>query len=122
MNKIREKKAYVTITGILFPLLILAFCFVKVNQGAEITDSAYSPTNYMFTDRMDIMWYVSTFFANLVGSLLVKLPMGDTLLMLNVYTGIFKAATALLAYFFFKKTVKIPAELTFVGIIASVGL
>ena len=122
MNIVREKKVYTVATGILFPLLILLFCFAKVNQGADITDSTYSLTNFMFTDKMDVMWYVSTLYANIIGGMLIKLPFGNTLLMMNVYTGIFKAVTALLAYFFFVKTVKAPKELTFIGIIASVGL
>ena len=122
INVIRDKKAYAVITGILFPLLILLFCFVKVNQGVDITDSTYSPNNFQFTDRLDVMWYVSTFFANFVGGILVKLPLGNTLLMLNVYTGVFKAITAIIAYFFFVKTVKVPRELSFVGTIAAVGL
>ena len=71
---------------------------------------------------MDVMWYVSTFYANLIGGLLVKLPMGTTLLMMNIYTGVFKAVTALVAYFFFTKTVKVPKELAFIGTIAAVGL
>ena len=122
MNLIRQKKPYDTITRILFPVLILAFCFVKVNQGVDITDSTYSPTNFLFTDRLDVMWYVSTLYANVLGGLLVKLPLGHTLLMLNVYTGVFKAVCALMAYFFFTKTVKAPQELSFIGTIAAVGL
>ena len=100
INIIRDKKGYNVLTGILFPVVILLFCFVKVNQGADITDSTYSLTNFQFADKMDVMWYVSTFYANLIGGLLVKLPMGNTLLMMNVYTGVFKAVTALIAYFF----------------------
>ena len=122
INVIRDKKAYSVITGILFPVLILLFCFAKVNQGVDITDSTYSPNNFQFADRLDVMWYVSTFYANLVGGFLAKLPLGNTLLMMNVYTGVFKAITALVAYFFFVKTVKAPRELTFVGTIAAVGL
>ena len=122
INVVRDKKIYVAVTGILFPLVILLFSLIKVNQGADITDSTYSLTNFLFTDKMDVMWYVSTFYANLLGGLLVKLPMGNTLLMMNVYTGIIKAFTALLAYFFFVKTVKVPRELSFIGTIAAVGL
>jgi hypothetical protein len=96
INIVRNKKAYEVITGVLFPVVILQFCFVKVNQGADITDSTYSLTNFLFADKMDVMWYVSTFYANLLGSLLIKLPMGGTLLMMNVYTGVFKAITALI--------------------------
>ncbi|MBO4679045.1 MAG: hypothetical protein J5626_05185 [Lachnospiraceae bacterium] len=122
INIVMDKKVYGVITGILFPVVILLFCFAKVNQGVDITDSTYSLTNFLFADQMDVMWYVSTFFANLIGGLLVKLPMGHTLLMMNVYTGVFKAVTALLAYFFFVKTVKAPRELSFIGTIAAVGL
>ena len=122
LNVIRDKKVYAVITGILFPVLILLFCFAKVNQGVDITDSTYSLTNFLFADKMDVMWYVSTFYANLIGGLLVKLPAGNTLLMMNVYTGVFKALAALVAYFFFVKTVKVPRELAFIGTIAALGL
>ena len=106
INIIRSKKPYELITAILFPALILLFCFAKVNQGADITDSTYSPTNFLMGTKLDNMWYISTFFANILGSVFVKLPLGNTLLGMNIYTGIIKAVTALLAYFIFVKTVK----------------
>ena len=122
INIIRSKKPYELITAILFPALILLFCFAKVNQGADITDSTYSPTNFLMGTKLDNMWYISTFFANILGSVFVKLPLGNTLLGMNIYTGIIKSVTALLAYFFFVKTVKAPRELSFIGTIAAVGL
>ena len=74
INIVRDKKVYGVITGILFPVVILLFCFAKVNQGVDITDSTYSLTNFLFADQMDVMWYVSTFFANLISDNWLIIP------------------------------------------------
>lgn len=122
INRIRNTKAYKTVIAVLFPALIVFFAFCKVNKGLDITDSAYSCTNYLFLDKLDGMWFYSTFYANLIGALLTHLPYGTTFLGLNIYTGFFKLALGLAAYFFFTKEVKMEKEPVFLGIVVSVAL
>ncbi len=122
IDRIRQKKIYRIITDILFPAVLVAFVLMKVNQGLDITDSSYSPSNFLFVKRMDGMWFYSTFYANLLGALLCKLPFGETLLALNIYSGVIKVALALVSYYFFTKTVKVEKELAFWGVLVSVAL
>ncbi len=122
INRIRESKAYAAITSVIFPLAIIFFAFVKVNKGIDISDSAYSPGNFVNLNSLDGMWYYSTFYANLLGKLFTKLPYGETLLGLNIYTGLIKLSLALFAYYFFTIITKIPKELAFIGVLASTAL
>lgn len=112
---ILKKKAYRIASGIVFILLIAWMAFCRVDRGMDITDSTYSLTNFLFADKMDGMWYYSTFYANLLGSLLVKLPFGNTLLGMNVYTGLIRFLIGVLSYFFFVKEVGMARELSFLG-------
>lgn len=123
INIIRDKKAYQVITGILFPVVIVLFALCKVNQGMEITDSTYSLSNFRDVSAIYDAWFFSTFYANLLGSFLVGLPViGKSFLWMNLLTSLFKTATALLAYFFFTKTVKVPRELVFLAELVALGL
>lgn len=110
-----ESRFYRVFTNFLFPLLIAAITFAHVNKGMDITDSTYSLTNFMFADKLDSMWYYSTFYANLIGSLMIKLPLGNTILGMNIYTGIVRLAIGLIAYFFFYLDVRMEKELAFLG-------
>ena len=114
-KKMSDKRIYRIISGILFLLLLLWMSFCRVNRGMDITDSTYSLTNFIFADKMDGMWYYSTFYANLLGSLMVRLPLGNTLLGMNVYTGFIRFLIGLLVYLFFTYEVKISRELSFIG-------
>lgn len=122
LNKIRFSKAVKLATDICFPALIVLMALVKVNKGLDITDSSYSCTNFLFTDRLDGMWYYSTFYANLCGHFFASLPGGSTFIGLNAYTGLTKVLLALVAYYFFTKSVKVEKELVFLGVLVSVAL
>lgn len=45
------------------------------------------------------MWKFSTYLANVVGSLFTKLPLGETMIGLNIYTGLIKAFTSIIIYY-----------------------
>lgn len=119
---LKENRIYKALTEVMFPLLIVLMAFIKVNRGLDITDSAYSPGNFQNVSELDGMWYFSTFYANLTGSLFIHLPFGNTFLGMNIYTGVVKLLIALLAYFFFIKTVKAEKEIAFIGALTSVAL
>lgn len=119
---VRNNGIYRVVTDILFPVLIIAFCFIKVNQGMDITDSTYSLTNFSDGIELDDMWMFSTFYANVLGRLMFKLGFGKSLLLMNIATGAVKAVLALASYYFFTYTVKIAKELSFLGTVMAVGL
>ena len=68
---------------IVFPLVLLAFPLLLVNQGIDITDTTYSLGYYRFMEEMDVTWVLATYLANVTGAFFMKLPMGDTLLGMN---------------------------------------
>ena len=115
INKIKTNKVYSTVSGILFPIVLTALCFVNVNKGIDITDSAYSCSNFVSLDRLDGMWFVSTFYANLLGKLITVLPGGMTLLGMNIWTSVVKVFILLGAYFFFSFKTNVGKEKAFIG-------
>ncbi len=119
-----DNKSYKRITAFLFPVLIIIYAYIKVNKGGDITDTTYSYGNFVNVDKLDGMWYYSTFYANLLGNLFTRLPFGHRMLFLNIYTGIFKALAGLISYFFFAytKEIRLDRNLSFIGAIAAVGL
>ena len=104
----------------LFPLLQLLFPLMKAGYGIDLTDTGYSLGNYRFFGAEGGIWTLLTFLSNVTGAFLTKLPMGDTMLGMKVYTGLIVSLMALLAYRFFKT--KMPPALAFAGEIAAIGL
>lgn len=99
--------------NILLPVVLILWCLIKVNQGVDVSDSTYSLGNYLFADRLSGVWVTSTYMSNLAGSLLVSLPFGNTLIGMNIYTGLVLAVIALICYFSLKKDFTAPV--LFVG-------
>ena len=107
------------ITNYIFPILLFLYPFMTVNQGVDVSDSTYSFSNFLFFERMEGMWVVSTYVSNVVGWLLTKLPFGTTLLGMKMYATLLVSGTALLVYFMFRKWM--PAWIAFVGEMIAVG-
>lgn len=108
------------IENILFPMVLLLYPFLKINQGIDVSDTTYSLSNFQYFGQMNGTWIVATFLANVWGSLLMHLPFGDTLLGMNFYTGAIPALTAFIVYVAFRN--KMPAFLVFAGEFAALGL
>lgn len=92
----------------IFPLVLLLATMVTVNQGIDVSDSTYSLGNYLFADRLEGMWVISTYLSNLLGSLMVRLPGGSTLLGANIYTRLILTATALCVYYLLRDEIGAP--------------
>ncbi len=102
-------------------IIILAFYpLIKINQGLDVADTAYSLTNFQYFPTADGTWMVATYLANVLGYLFMQFPRGDTLIGMYFYTGMILSATALIFYFELRK--KIPAAIVFVGEIIALGL
>lgn len=104
----------------IFPLVLLVYPLLKINQGIDLTDSCYGLVNFRFFPHAGQEWTVATYLANVLGALLMRLPFGDTLIGIRFYTGLLVSAMALLAYFFLKG--KMPAWIAFLGEVIAVSL
>ena len=108
------------IENVLFPILLVLYPLVGINQGLNVADTTYSLSNFQYFGQMKGTWMVATFLANVVGSLLMRLPFGGTLLGMYFYTSLVQSATAFMAYLALRK--RIPAPLLFVGEMLALGL
>jgi len=110
---------YKVITAYIFPVILFLYPFLTVNQGVDVSDSTYSFSNFLYFERMEGMWVVSTYVANVVGWLLTKLPFGTTLLGIKVYATFLISGTVLLVYYMFRKWM--PSWIVFVGEMIAIG-
>ncbi len=108
------------VENIVFPLVLLLFPLLKVQEGIDLTDTGYSLGNYRFFGESGGIWEVLTFLSNVTGFLFTKLPMGKTMLGMKIYSSLIISLMGLLGYRFFKT--KMPAALAFAGEIAAIGL
>lgn len=107
------------ITNRIFPIVLFLYPLMKVNQGIDVSDTTYSLGNYMFFNRLEGMWVISTYLSNVVGYVLTKLPFGDTLLGMNIYTGLIVSALVLMVYQLLRKWM--PEWIVFLGEMIAVG-
>lgn len=85
-----------------------------------MSDSTYSLGNYLFFERLGGTWWViSTYLSNVTGWLLTKLPFGNTLLFMNLYTGLIVSALTIGLYFLLRKWM--PAWIAFLGEFIAIG-
>ncbi len=104
----------------MFPAVLMLYPLMKTGRGVNVTDTTYSLANFQFFEGMDGTWIVATFLANAAGSLLMRLPFGNTLAGMYFYTLLVQSLTALAAYAALRK--KIPAPLVFAGEWIALGL
>lgn len=108
------------IENVLFPILLAIYPLVGINQGLNVADTTYSLANFQYFGQMKGTWMVATFLSNVVGSLLIRLPYGGTLIGMYFYTSLVQSVTALMVYLALRK--RIPAPLLFVGEMLALGL
>ena len=102
------KKISRPIEELLFPIVLLLWPLVKFNQGIDVTDSTYSLGNFLYANSMHGTWVLATFLSNTIGSLLVRLPGANTLIGMNIYTGLIISAIALVCYYGLRKEFSAP--------------
>lgn len=99
-------------------IIILAFYPLRhISWGLDLWDTGYNYANfqYMGTEHMDPMWLFSTYLANVTGNFLTGLPNADSLMGMNLYTGLFASVLALAGYFFCTRKLKMPKGIVFAG-------
>lgn len=108
--------------------LLLVFMFVyplrHIHWGIDWWDTGYNYANFEFAglEHMDPMWFFSTYLANVVGHFLTMLPGGDSLVGMNLYTGLFVSVLALMGYFFCTRKLQIPKWIVFFGEFVAISL
>ncbi|MDE7334021.1 MAG: hypothetical protein K2O16_17700 [Lachnospiraceae bacterium] len=113
------RRVWKVVQNILFPLVLLLFPLIKVNQGVDLTDTGYSLGNYRFFGQAGGVWVLLTFLSNVAGFVLTRLPMGGTMLGMKIYASLLVGAMGVLGYRFFKT--KMPAWLAFAAEMAAIG-
>ncbi len=99
-------------------IIILAFYPLRhISWGLDLWDTGYNYANfqYMGTEHMDPMWFFSTYLANVTGNFLTGLPNADSLMGMNLYTGLFASVLALAGYFFCTRKLKMSKGIVFAG-------
>ena len=113
------RKYYNCISKWIFPIILLVYPLIKIYQGVDVSDSTYSLGNYLFFERLEGTWVISTYLSNVVGWLLTKLPFGTTLLGMNLYTGLIVSGLTIGLYFLFRKWM--PDWIVFAGEFIAIG-
>lgn len=107
-----------------FLILLALYPLRHAGTGVDLLDGGYNYANFMFagTEYMDSMWFFATWIATQAGALLMKLPFADTMLGMNVYTGIIVSLLASAGFLFCVRVLKLPAWLAFLGELAACSL
>ena len=97
--------------------ILILYPLRHVNLGVDLWDGGYNYANFRYNglEYMDSMWYFATWLANLAGTVLMKLPFGNTMLGMNIYTGLIVSIMATVSYFFCAKKIRMAAPIAFVG-------
>lgn len=109
---------------VLLIALLIVYPLRHINIGLDLWDTGYGYANfkYMGLEHMDSMWYFATYFSNIVGHLLNDLPFADTLLGMNLYTGLFVSSIAVLSYWFMTRKIGLSSWIAFIGEIMAISL
>lgn len=83
LEKIFDNQIWNRITNFLFPVLLVLFSFIHINEGITVTDTGYNYGNFVSFDSLDDMWKFSTYLASALGAFFTKLPFGKTMIGLN---------------------------------------
>lgn len=111
----QEKKRI--LLNCLVGILFLLYPMRHVWQGIDLQDTGYNYANflYMGLDHMDPMWLYSTYLATALGHFFTLLPMGKTVIGLNIYTGLLVSGLAGMSYWFCTSKLKMPSGLVVLG-------
>lgn len=115
LEKVKNHPQLNKALNLMFSLILLLYPLRHIHLGVEWEDTGYNFAHFVYMENMDPMWLFSTYFANAVGHFFTKLPLGNTMLGLNLYTGLTVSILALVGYWFFVKSIKLPPVLVFAG-------
>ncbi|MBR3825836.1 MAG: hypothetical protein IKJ39_11650 [Lachnospiraceae bacterium] len=117
-----SKKKYISYLQYLYPLILFLYPLRHIRVGMEWNDTGYNYANFMYMDRMDEMWLFSTYLGNALGNVLTRLPFGNTMIGMNIYTGLLVSIMAVGGYCFFTRLINVPKLLVFLGEFLAINL
>ena len=123
-----ESKLQVKRMGFRWEPLMVVFLFWyplrHIHWGIDWWDTGYNYANFEYAglEHMDSMWFFSTYLANVVGHFMTLLPSGNTLVGMNLYTGLLVSMLAVAGYFFCTRKLGISRGITFVGEFVAISL
>ncbi len=117
-----KKKKYISYLQCLYPIILFLYPLRHIRVGMEWNDTGYNYANFVYMDRMDEMWMFSTYLGNVFGNFLSHLPYGNTMIGMNVYTGLLVSVMAVGGYYFFTKLINLPKFLVFLGEFLAISL
>lgn len=118
MSKVKKSVNYI------FMILLVLYPLRHIQMGVDLWDSGYNYANFRYpgTEYMDPMWYFATWISTQTGAFLMRLPFAETMLVMNLYTGMIVSLLAAAGFFFCLKCLKLPAWLAFLGEFTACGL
>lgn len=105
----------------IYPIILLCYPLRKIYQVVNLTDLGYNSYDSEMFQQAEATWgVISTYIADLVGFLLEQIPLGSTLVGMNLMTSLIVSATSLVAYFLLIE--EIPVYIVFIGEIIAMSL
>ncbi len=102
-----------TVKKYICPLVLFLLPLRHITQGIDISDTGYNLACFRWFGELDGMWVHVSYVANLLGWLFTKLPLGGTMLGMNLYCSLVVSLIALCAWYFLRD--KIPFGFVFAG-------
>lgn len=121
LKALTDNKIWSRTVNILFPVILVLYSLMNIGKGVTVTDTGYNYGNFVFFDKLDDMWKFSTYLSGALGALFTHLPLGQTMIGLNFYTGLIKVIAALIAYYFCIRVCKMRKESVFLGEMLALG-
>ncbi len=121
MESKKNKKSYI---NVIFLILLFLYPLRNVHLGVDVWDGGYNYANFSYSglEHMDSMWYFATWLSNTFGNFLTKLPFGDCMLGMNVYTTLIISIITVSSFVFCVRKLHIPSWMVFVGELLAVSL
>lgn len=104
----------------LFIVVLAFYPLIHVNQGLDVVDTTYSLGNFQYFDSAEGTWMVATYLANVLGHALTRLPLGNTMIGMQFYTGLIVSILAIIFYLVLRK--KISSVIAFAGEMLAISL
>lgn len=117
-----KKKSLISYLPYIYPVILFLYPLRHIRVGLEWNDTGYNYANFAYMDRMDEMWLFSTYLGNVYGNFLTHLPFGNTMIGMNVYTGLLVSIMAVAGYWFCTKLINIPKGIVFLGEFLAISL
>ncbi len=108
--------------NIIAVVILILYPLRHVNIGIDLMDAGYSLGNYQYMATMNETWKLATYFSNLLGTLLMKLPFGELWVGMNVYTGLLTGIVASVAYLYCSHQLQNKKLLLFISELVALSL